>query len=118
MNNNMRQGMLVKVNRIINRDKISVTKLDIDDNGSIKALEDLELNLPATDDSIIEILKSSSYAAIFTSGSTATTTTTTTTNTTIKEDEIKSTIIIANAMTAEELALEQRKTIDAARSRR
>ena len=115
----MRQGMLVKVNRIINRDKISVTKLDIDDNGSIKALEDLELNLPATDDSIIEILKSSSYAAIFTSGSTATTTTTTTTtNTTIKEDEIKSTIIIANAMTAEELALEQRKTIDAARSRR
>ncbi|MGN6633175.1 MAG: hypothetical protein ACTHKP_13205 [Nitrososphaeraceae archaeon] len=112
MNNNIRQGMLVKVNRIINRDKVSVTKLDIDDNGSIKALEDLELNLPATDDSIIEILKSSSYAAIFTSGSTPTTTTT------IKDDENKSTIIIANAMTAEELALEQRKTVDASRSRR
>src|SRR6476469_9663305 len=103
--------MLVKVNRIINRDKVSVTKLDIDDNGSIKALEDLELNLPATDDSIIEILKSSSYAAIFTSGRTTTTTT-------IKDDENKSTIIIANAMTAEELALEQRKTVDASRSRR
>ena len=102
--------MLVKVNRIINRDKVSVTKLDIDDNGSIKALEDLELNLPATDDSIIKILKSSSYAAIFTSGSTTTTT--------IKDDENKSTIIIANAMTAEELALEQRKTVDASRSRR
>jgi hypothetical protein len=111
VNNNIRQGMLVKVNRIINRDKVSVTKLDIDDNGSIKALEDLELNLPATDDSIIEILKSSSYAAIFTSGSTTTTTT-------IKDDENKSTIIIANAMTAEELALEQRKTVDASRSRR
>ena len=111
MNNNIRQGMLVKVNRIINRDKVSVTKLDIDDNGSIKALEDLELNLPATDDSIIEILKSSSYAAIFTSGSTTPTTT-------IKDDENKSTIIIANAMTAEELALEQRKTVDASRSRR
>ena len=103
--------MLVKVNRIINRDKVSVTKLDIDDNGSIKALEDLELNLPATDDSIIEILKSSSYAAIFTSSSTTTTTT-------IKDDENKSTIIIANAMTAEELALEQRKTVDTSRSRR
>jgi len=102
--------MLVKVNRIINRDKVSVTKLDIDDNGSIKALEDLELNLPATDDSIIEILKSSSYAAIFTSGSTTTTT--------IKDDENMNTIIIANAMTAEELALEQRKTVDASRSRR
>lgn len=102
--------MLVKVNRIINRDKVSVTKLDIDDNGSIKALEDLELNLPATDDSIIEILKSSSYAAIFTSGSTTTTT--------IKDDENKSTIIIANPMTVEELALEQRKTVDASRSRR
>jgi len=102
--------MLVKVNRIINRDKVSITKLDIDDYGSIKALEDLELNLPATDDSIIEILKSSSYAAIFTSGSTTTTT--------IKDDENKSTIIIANAMTAEELALEQRKTVDASRSRR
>jgi hypothetical protein len=108
VNNNIRQGMLVKVNRIINRDKVSVTKLDIDDNGSITALEDLELNLPIADDSITEILKSSSYAAIFTSGST----------TTIKDDENKSTIIIANAMTAEELALEQRKTIDAARSRR
>ena len=103
--------MLVKVNRIINRDKVSVTKLDIDDNGSIKALEDLELNLPATDDSIIEILKSSSYAAIFTSGSTTTTTT-------IKDDENMNTIIIANAMTAQELALEQRKTVDASRSRR
>jgi len=110
VNNNIRQGMLVKVNRIINRDKVSVTKLDIDDNGSIKALEDLELNLPATDDSIIEILKSSSYAAIFTSGSTTTTT--------IKDDENMNTIIIANAMTAEELALEQRKTVDASRSRR
>src|SRR6476659_4256169 len=101
--------MLVKVNRIINRDKVSVTKLDIDDNGSIKALEDLELNLPATDDSIIEILKSSSYAAIFTSGST-------TTNT--KDDENKSTIITTKDIHAGEIASEHLKTADASRSRR
>ena|SRR6476469_582647 len=101
--------MLVKVNRIINKDKVSVTKLDIDDNGSITALEGLELNLPATDDSIIEILKSSSYASIFTNSS----------NTdTINGDENNSTIIIANAMTAEELAREQRKTKDAVRRKR
>ena len=101
--------MLVKVNRIINKDKVSVTKLDIDDNGSITALEGLELNLPATDDSIIEILKSSPYASIFTNSSN--------TNT-INEDEDNSTIIIANAMTAEELAREQRKTKDAVSRKR
>lgn len=100
--------MLAKINKIINKDKVSVTKLDIDDNGSITALENLELNLPATDDSIIEILRSSSYASIFTSSSTNT----------INEDENNSTIIIANAMTAEELAQEQRKTIDAIRRMR
>jgi len=99
--------MLVRINKIINNDKVSVTKLDIDDDGSLIALENLELDLPATDDSIMEILKISQYASIFTSSSANTT----------KEDKNKNTIIIANAMTADELAQEQRKTIDAVRKK-
>ena len=99
--------MLARVNRIINKKKVKVTRLDIDDKGSVIALEDLELNLPSTDDSIFEILKSSPYASIFTNRS----------NTAINEDENNSTILIANAMTAEELAQEQRKTIDAVKRR-
>jgi hypothetical protein len=99
--------MLARVNRIINKKKVNVTRLDIDDKGSVIALEDLELNLPSTDDLIFEILKSSSYASIFTNKS----------NTTINEDEDNSTILIANAMTADELAQEQRKTVDAVKRR-
>jgi hypothetical protein len=41
--------------------------LDIDDYGSVIPLKDLELNIPA-DESVIQTLKSSSYAAIFTEG--------------------------------------------------
>ncbi|HEY7081893.1 MAG TPA: hypothetical protein VH500_19540 [Nitrososphaeraceae archaeon] len=100
--------MLVRVNKIIDNVKVTVTKLDIEDDGSITTLENLELDLPSTDDSIIEILKNSQYACIFTSRSTNT----------INENEGKNTVIIANAMTAEELAHEQRKTIDAVRMRR
>jgi hypothetical protein len=38
-----------------------------DDYGSVIPLKDLELNIPA-DESVIQTLKSSSYAAIFTEG--------------------------------------------------
>ena len=59
--------MLVKVNSINeNEHKVKVTLLDIDDYGSIIALEKLEFNLPSNDNSIVNILKNSSYAAIFT----------------------------------------------------
>jgi hypothetical protein len=97
--------MLVRVNNLVNNDKVSVTKLDIDDNGTITTLEDLELDLPSTDESIIEILKNSQYACIFTNNSTNI----------INENESENTILMANAMTAEELAQEQKKTIDAVR---
>lgn len=100
--------MLVRINKIINNDKVSVTRLDIEDDGSITTSENLELDLPSTDDSIIEILKNSQYACIFTSKSTNI----------INGNESENTVIIANAMTADELAEEQRKTIDAVRKRR
>ncbi|HEY7569740.1 MAG TPA: hypothetical protein VH796_00100 [Nitrososphaeraceae archaeon] len=100
--------MLVRVNKLINDDKVSVTKLDIDDNGSITTVEDLELDLPSADNSIIEILKNSQYACVFTTKSTNI----------INENESKNTILIANAMTLEELAQEQSKTIDAVRNKR
>jgi hypothetical protein len=61
--------MLVKVNNIdVSKNKVKVTKLDIDDYGSIVPLKELELKLPQDDNSIIQILENSSYAAIFTEG--------------------------------------------------
>ena len=61
--------MLVKINRIdVTSNKVNVTLLDIDDYGSVIPVKELELNIPQYDDSIIQTLKSSSYAAIFTEG--------------------------------------------------
>lgn len=95
--------MLAKFNGIIDKNKVRVTKLDIDNYGSIIALRELELKLPSTDGSIIEILKSAPYASIFTDSSASN----------VEEDENNSTIILANAVTLEELAQEKRKTIEA-----
>ena len=92
--------MLVKVNRInaINN-KVNVTRLDIDDYGSVIPIRELELNIPAyNNDSIIQTLKNSSYAAIFT--------------------EDNSTIILASGMTLDELNQEKSKTIDKVANKR
>ena len=46
--------MLVKVNSIDSiKNKVKVTQLDIDDYGSVIPLKELELNIPADDDSIM-----------------------------------------------------------------
>ncbi|HKG31967.1 MAG TPA: hypothetical protein VKA91_11910 [Nitrososphaeraceae archaeon] len=90
--------MLVKVNNIdIDKNKVRVSKLDIDDYGSIITLSELELKIPANDDSIIQTLQNSPYAAIFTEGNTA---------------DNSSTIILANGITIDELNKEKSKTID------
>ena len=90
--------MLVKVNNIdIDKNKVRVSKLDIDDYGSVIALKELELKIPANDNSIIQTLQNSSYAAIFTKGDT---------------DDNDSTIILANGITIDELNKEKSKTID------
>src|ERR687898_2458266 len=91
-------AMLVKVNNIdIDKNKVRVSKLDIDDYGSVIALKELELKIPAKDNSIIQTLQNSSYAAIFTQGDT---------------DDNDSTIILANGITIDELNKEKSKTID------
>jgi hypothetical protein len=90
--------MLVKVNNIdIDKNKVKVSKLDIDDYGSVIALKELELKIPANDNSIIQTLQNSSYAAIFTQGDT---------------DDDNSTIILANGITFDELNNERSKTVD------
>ena len=49
--------MLVKVNNIdIDKNKVRVSKLDIDDYGSVIARTKLELKIPANDNSIIRTL--------------------------------------------------------------
>jgi hypothetical protein len=92
--------MLVKVNRIdaINN-KVNVTQLDIDDYGSLIPIKELELNIPpyGDDDSIIQTLKISSYAAIFTEGNI---------------DDSNSTITLASGITLDELNSEKSKTIE------
>jgi hypothetical protein len=90
--------MLVKVNNIdIDKNKVRVSKLDIDDYGSVIALKELELKIPANDNSVIQTLQNSSYAAIFTQEDT---------------DDNDSTIISANGITTDELNGEKSKTID------
>jgi hypothetical protein len=90
--------MLVKVNNIdTDKNKIRVSKLDIDDYGSIIPLKELELKMLANDNSIVQTLQNSSYAAIFTDGNI---------------DDNNSTIILANGITIDELNKEKSKTID------
>ena len=85
--------MLVKVNNLdIDKNRVWVSKLDIDDYGSIITLKELELKTPANDNSIIRTLQNSSYAAIFTKGGT---------------DDNNSTIILVNGITIDELNKEK-----------
>ena len=92
--------MLVRVNGIDSmKSRVKVTQLDIDDFGSVIPLKELELNVSSDDDSIIQTLKNSSYAAIFTEDSI---------------EENKSVIILANGMTIDELNREKSKTINKA----
>jgi len=94
--------MLVKVNSIVTiKNEVKVTLLDIDDYGSVIPLKDLELNIPA-DESVIQTLKNSSYAAIFTEGNV----------------EENGTIILASGLTVDELNKEKSKTIDRVASAR
>ncbi|MDQ4073783.1 MAG: hypothetical protein M3162_05690 [Thermoproteota archaeon] len=59
--------MLVKVNSIDDQEhKVNVTLLDVDDLGSVIPVKDLRLRILPHDDSILQILKSSSHAIIFT----------------------------------------------------
>jgi hypothetical protein len=91
--------MLVKVNGIdTTNNKVNVTQLDIDDYGSVIPIKELELKIPSHDyGSIIQTLKSSSYAAIFTEGNI---------------DDNNSTITLASGMTIDELNKEKSKTVD------
>ncbi len=92
--------MLVKINSINEVEyTVKVIMLDIDDYGSIMPLKELELNIPSNDDSIINVLKNSSYAAIFTDDG---------------YDNNNSTIIWANGMTYDDINEEKKKTIDIA----
>jgi hypothetical protein len=94
--------MLVKINNLNKEEKkANVTLLDIDDFGSIVPLKDLDLRIPPDDNSIIEILANSPYAAIFTEGG----------------DESNSMIILANGITIDEINKEKSKTIERAKYR-
>ena len=92
--------MLVRVNGIDSmKNRFKVTQLDIDDFGSVIPLKELELKVSTDDDSIIQTLKNSLHAAIFTEGSI---------------EENKGVIILANGMTIDELNREKSKTINKA----
>ncbi len=89
--------MLVKVNNI-GGNSVRVTKLDIDDFGSVIPLKDLQLRLPQDDESIVQTLTHSVYAIIFTAED--------------NEDD-NSTIILARGMSTEELNEEKERTVRA-----
>lgn len=88
--------MLVKVDKIIEGNKIKVVELDIDNYGSVIPLRELELKLPE-DDSVIKVLSSTEYAAIFTEG----------------EIDEGATIILAISVSVDELNEEKKRAIDA-----
>jgi hypothetical protein len=87
--------LLVKIEEV-KADKIRVVELDIDNYGSVIPVRELELSLPK-DDSVIKILSSSKYAAIFTEGDT---------------DKGGRTIILANSISLDELNEEKKRAID------
>ncbi|HEY7110488.1 MAG TPA: hypothetical protein VH415_13770 [Nitrososphaeraceae archaeon] len=96
--------MLVKINKVNEgQNKVNVTKLDIDDYGSIIPVKDLELILPSHDESIVKILKNSSHAAVFTEGDI---------------DDSNSIIISASGMSNEDLNREKQNVIDSVRRKR
>jgi len=88
--------LLVKVDKIIEGNKIKVVELDIDNYGSVIPLRELELKLPE-DDSVIKVLSSTEYAAILTAGD---------------NDEGGDTIILANSVSLDELNEEKKRAID------
>jgi hypothetical protein len=94
--------MLVKVNDISGK-SVRVTKLDIDDFGSVIPLRELDLKLPQDDDSVSQILRDSLYAILFTKDD--------------SEDD-GSTIILATGMTTDELNEEKEKTVLAVEDKR
>lgn len=85
------------MDKIIQGNKIRVVELDIDNYGSVIPLRELELTLPA-DDSVIKVLSSTEYAAIFTEG---------------EIDKGVDTIILANSVSLDELNEEKKRAIDA-----
>ena len=89
--------MLVKINNITGN-RVRVTKLDIDNFGSVIPLRELELRLPKDDDSVSQTLRHSVYAILFTADD--------------NEDD-GSTIILARGMTTEELNEEKERTVRA-----
>jgi hypothetical protein len=82
---------------------VCVTKLDIDDYGSIIPVNELELRLPTDDDSILEILKNSSHAAVFTENDI---------------DNDNATIISASGLSNDDLNREKQKIIDTMRNKK
>ena len=99
------KGMLAKINHVDNdRKKVKVTRLDIDDFGSIIPLDELELNVSPDDDSLIHILNNSSYAAIFTGHDVG--------------DSNNNNIILANGITIDELNKEKSNIIDKVANKR
>jgi hypothetical protein len=89
--------LLVKIEEI-KANKIKVVELDIDNYGSVIPVRELELSLPE-DDSVIKILSSSKYAAIFTEGDS-------------DSDKDGRTIILANSISLDELNEEKKRAID------
>ena len=94
--------MLVKINDT-SGNNVKVTKLDIDDFGSVIPLRELDLKLPQDDDSISQTLRHSSFAILFT-----------------KEDseDDGSTVILAKGVTTEELNKEKERTVQAVQDKR
>jgi hypothetical protein len=96
--------MLVKINKINDAEnRVNATLLDIDELGSIIPMKDLNLNLPPYDESVLNILKASTHAIIFTEDF---------------NNEDNCTVISAINLTDEEVNKEKEQMINAANDKK
>jgi hypothetical protein len=98
--------MLVKINEYT-KTHVKVTELDIDQFGSIIPLRDLEFKIMEHNNNLLNLIRQSSYAAIFTQK-----------DITSKDkdynfsDETSDIIVLVNPITLDELNNEKKKVIE------
>jgi len=99
--------MLVKINKYT-KTHVNVTELDIDEFGTIIPIRDMELKIMEHNNNLYELIKQSSYAAIFTKKDLS--------NKDFKDhtyyEENSKIILLVNPITIDELNSEKKKVIE------
>jgi len=99
--------MLVKINKF-NKTNVNVTELDIDEFGTLIPIRELDLKIMEHSNNLYELLKQSSYAAIFLENDLKIKSL----NEQNNDDKNSNIIILVNPITIDELNSEKAKVIE------